>query len=418
MTSSPATAPSSRPWRAVTLGRSPVLPSRPVVTLLLSASRRFAMPTTPRLARRALSVARGVRARAHAARCSPTSASPQRAYPAIHVVGTNGKTSTTLMTAALLRAAGLRVGAYISPHVRGWSERIQVDGDDADLAAALARVRPPRGAARRSSRSSPRPRSPSSPPGRSTSPSSRPGSAAAYDATNVLEAARRRAHERRARAHRACSATTREAIAAEKLAVVSPGATVVLGEPEWETARRGRPAPPASTAGASSNLALAVAAAEALPRQPRRPARRRRASRSRAGSSGAPNVRSRSGTVRTTSPGSATCSPRLPARRYTIVASILADKDADGDARARSPPSARPSSRPRSGEPARAPGRGARRSRGSLLRDVSRRSPTRRRARPRPRARRAGRCGARDRIAVPARRALARWLEPVHVSGT
>ena len=38
---------------------------------------------------------------------------PQRAYPSIHVVGTNGKTSTTLMTAALLRAAGQRVGAYV-----------------------------------------------------------------------------------------------------------------------------------------------------------------------------------------------------------------------------------------------------------------------------------------------------------------
>ena len=62
---------------------------------------------------------------------------PQLAYPAIHVVGTNGKTSTTLMTAALLRAAGLRTGAYISPHVRGWAERIQVDGADAILEAAL-----------------------------------------------------------------------------------------------------------------------------------------------------------------------------------------------------------------------------------------------------------------------------------------
>src|SRR5581483_12082117 len=44
---------------------------------------------------------------------------PQRRYPAIHVVGTNGKTSTTLTAAALLRGAGLHVGAYISPHVRG-----------------------------------------------------------------------------------------------------------------------------------------------------------------------------------------------------------------------------------------------------------------------------------------------------------
>src|SRR3954451_233854 len=67
---------------------------------------------------------------------------PERAFPSIHVVGTNGKTSTTLLTAALLRAEGLRVGAYVSPHVRGWSERIQVDGADADIEEALARVRP------------------------------------------------------------------------------------------------------------------------------------------------------------------------------------------------------------------------------------------------------------------------------------
>src|SRR5439155_19166832 len=39
---------------------------------------------------------------------------PQRRYPAIHVVGTNGKSSTTLLTGALLRAEGLHVGAYVS----------------------------------------------------------------------------------------------------------------------------------------------------------------------------------------------------------------------------------------------------------------------------------------------------------------
>ena len=68
---------------------------------------------------------------------------PQRAFPAIHVVGTNGKTSTTLMCAALLRADGLRVGAYISPHVRGWS-RADPGRRRATptSSAALARVRP------------------------------------------------------------------------------------------------------------------------------------------------------------------------------------------------------------------------------------------------------------------------------------
>src|SRR4029079_76618 len=74
--------------------------------------------------------------------CACSLCEPQQALPAIHVVGTNGKTSTALMCAALLHATGLRVGAYVSPHVRGWSERIQADARDADLERALARVRP------------------------------------------------------------------------------------------------------------------------------------------------------------------------------------------------------------------------------------------------------------------------------------
>src|SRR5207253_11174532 len=67
---------------------------------------------------------------------------PQHAYPAIHVVGTNGKSTTTRMTEALLEDAGLRVGAYLSPHVRGWSERIRVGGAEADFERAVERVRP------------------------------------------------------------------------------------------------------------------------------------------------------------------------------------------------------------------------------------------------------------------------------------
>ena len=50
---------------------------------------------------------------------------PQLAYPSIHVVGTNGKTTTTRLTAALLRADELSVGAYTSPHVSGWGERLE-----------------------------------------------------------------------------------------------------------------------------------------------------------------------------------------------------------------------------------------------------------------------------------------------------
>ena len=66
---------------------------------------------------------------------------PQQAYPAIHVVGTNGKSTATRRAAAFLQREGLSVGAYTSPHVSGWGERIQIDGKDADFEAALGRVR-------------------------------------------------------------------------------------------------------------------------------------------------------------------------------------------------------------------------------------------------------------------------------------
>src|SRR5262245_60925915 len=53
--------------------------------------------------------------------------SPQRAYPAIHLTGTNGKTSTARMVDALLRAHGLRTGRYTSPHLETVRERITVE---------------------------------------------------------------------------------------------------------------------------------------------------------------------------------------------------------------------------------------------------------------------------------------------------
>ncbi|MGH3034711.1 MAG: Mur ligase family protein, partial [Gaiellaceae bacterium] len=66
---------------------------------------------------------------------------PQLAYRAIHVVGTNGKTTTTRMIEAVLEGEGLRAGSYTSPHVTRWAERIRVGGEEADLEAALGRVR-------------------------------------------------------------------------------------------------------------------------------------------------------------------------------------------------------------------------------------------------------------------------------------
>lgn len=68
---------------------------------------------------------------------------PQLAYPVIHVTGTNGKGSTTRMITELLRASGLRVGTYTSPHLERINERICYDGepiDDDDFAALIGDI--------------------------------------------------------------------------------------------------------------------------------------------------------------------------------------------------------------------------------------------------------------------------------------
>jgi dihydrofolate synthase/folylpolyglutamate synthase len=54
---------------------------------------------------------------------------PQHRFASIHVVGTNGKSSVTRMTAALLEAHGISSGACLSPHTASWSERTLVHGE-------------------------------------------------------------------------------------------------------------------------------------------------------------------------------------------------------------------------------------------------------------------------------------------------
>src|SRR3954469_13656019 len=63
---------------------------------------------------------------------------PQAAFDSIHVVGSNGKSSTVRMIAALLRAHGSRAGAYLSPHLVGYEERVEVDGAPLRRAAFAA----------------------------------------------------------------------------------------------------------------------------------------------------------------------------------------------------------------------------------------------------------------------------------------
>jgi dihydrofolate synthase/folylpolyglutamate synthase len=250
---------------------------------------------------------------------------PQRAYPAIHVVGTNGKTSTTLLAAALLRSAGLHAGAYISPHVRGWSERIQVDGADADLETTLDRVRPHAEGATQFEVLTAAALAEFAVRDVDVAVVEA-GLGGRLDATNVLQA-----HvvvlTNVAREHTDILGDTREEIAAEKLAVVGVGATVILGDPEWEKLARANGASRVELPG-SSNLALAVAAAEAhlgRPVEPhaadglRIPGRlERRTERPLEIWDGAHNLA-----------GIGYLLPRLPARRYVIVTSILDDKPAE-----------------------------------------------------------------------------------------
>jgi dihydrofolate synthase/folylpolyglutamate synthase len=69
--------------------------------------------------------------------------SPEREFDTVHVLGTNGKSSTTRMTAAILEGHGLRTGAYLSPHLVSYRERVLVSGleiDAEDFAAAIARA--------------------------------------------------------------------------------------------------------------------------------------------------------------------------------------------------------------------------------------------------------------------------------------
>jgi dihydrofolate synthase/folylpolyglutamate synthase len=165
---------------------------------------------------------------------------PQRDYPAIHVVGTNGKSTAVRTIEELLRAEGLAVGAYLSPHVSGWSERIRVGGREAEFERALDRVREPAerlGATQFEALTA-----------AAFAEFSRAdvdvavveaGLGGRLDATNVLDA-RVVLLTNVSLDHTDVLGDTREQIAREKLAVAGPEATVVLGEPEWAPLVPGR----------------------------------------------------------------------------------------------------------------------------------------------------------------------------------
>ena len=251
---------------------------------------------------------------------------PQVSYPSVHVVGTNGKSTVTRTIEELLGQAGLAVGAYLSPHVRGWSERIRARGEEADFEAAVERVRGPAerlgatqfelvtAAALAEFAAA-----------RVDVAVVEAGLGGRYDATNVLRSPVQ-VLTNVALEHTDVLGTTREAIAGEKLAVVRPGATVVLTETEWEGAARANGAATVAVAG-RSNLAVALVAAEAFLGRPvdghvdvRLPGRLERVSEDPLEIwDGAHNLA-----------GVGYVLARLPSARYVVVASILADKDVEG----------------------------------------------------------------------------------------
>jgi dihydrofolate synthase/folylpolyglutamate synthase len=177
---------------------------------------------------------------------------PQRRYPSIHVVGTNGKSTATRTIAALLRAERLRVGAYTSPHVSGWHERLEADEET--FARALERVRPHAEGATQFEVLTAAALAEFAAAGVDVAVVEA-GLGGRWDATNVLDAPVV-VLTNVSLEHTDVLGDTREQIAAEKLAVVRPGAIVVTGEPEWEGLARANGAadvlvgPPRLAAGA------------------------------------------------------------------------------------------------------------------------------------------------------------------------
>jgi dihydrofolate synthase/folylpolyglutamate synthase len=156
---------------------------------------------------------------------------PERAFPSIHVVGTNGKSTATRTIAALLRAEGMRVGAYTSPHVSGWEERLDTDAEGFERAVARVRPAGERLEATQFEVLTAAALAEFADQGVDVA-AIEAGLGGRLDATNVLSAPV--VHLTNVSLeHTDVLGETREAIAREKLAVVSPEAIVVLGEPEW-----------------------------------------------------------------------------------------------------------------------------------------------------------------------------------------
>jgi dihydrofolate synthase/folylpolyglutamate synthase len=179
---------------------------------------------------------------------------PQRAFRSLHVVGTNGKTSVALMAAALLEASGRRSGCCISPHTRRWRERTRIEGREVAAPVFETAVGEVRAGVERL-----RAAAPTDAPGSDADPVTQFEAAIAasfvalrdagveiavieaglggrLDATNVIYS-EATALTSVALDHTEWLGSTVPEIAAEKLAVLEPGTTLVVGRLDPETQR-------------------------------------------------------------------------------------------------------------------------------------------------------------------------------------
>ena len=226
-------------------------------------------------------------------RLMTTLGNPHQRFDSIHVVGTNGKSSSVRMTAAILKRHGLLAGAYLSPHLVSFAERIRIDDVDLgpnEFAAAIQRAAHAAELVDRSLVGDDRVTQFELLTAAAYSELARRGVEVAvieaglgghYDATNVIPS-RVQVLTSVGLEHTRWLGPTVTAIATEKLDVVQPGGTLVLGHglhpeaaavAEQVAAARGAtivhagadPAVPLTALGSYQrrNFALARAAAEA-----------------------------------------------------------------------------------------------------------------------------------------------------------
>jgi dihydrofolate synthase/folylpolyglutamate synthase len=210
---------------------------------------------------------------------------PQERFRAIHVVGTNGKSSTARMAAALLEAHGVRTGTFLSPHLSSFAERIRIGHADLDpetFAAAIQRAAAAAAKVDRTLEEGDRVTQFELLAAAAFAEFARQGVEVAvveaglggrHDATNVLGAPVVVLTNVGLEHTRWLGPTVAD-IAREKLAVVRRGATLVIGplQPEVEalaaeTGAKVVPAPPVEAGPAGyqrGNFAVAVAAVRAL----------------------------------------------------------------------------------------------------------------------------------------------------------